>query len=105
MNQITDVNTDIIPYIKAKYFKRAIAIVVVLVVIEAAWLWASFYKGIYTDAVFEIAAIPVVVAYFLWSIVKDGVEEAFMEQFAAANNFLLATLSIARADARIPDPV
>lgn len=87
MDQITDVNTDIIPYIKAKYFRRTIVIAVVLVAVEAAWLWVSFYRGIYNDAVFEIAAIPVVVAYFLWGIVKDGVEEAFMEQFAAANNF------------------
>jgi hypothetical protein len=87
MGQIADVNTNIVPYIKAKYFKRAIAVAVILVAIEAVLFSYCFFHGFISSAVFEIAAIPIVVAVFLWNVVKDRVEGVFMEQFAAANNF------------------
>jgi len=86
--QITDVNLDVIPYIKARYFKSAITVVIIFLIYEILWLFLIFFKGILYKNALEILIIPVVILIVLWGIIKNRIEDAFMEQFAVKNNFV-----------------
>lgn len=86
IGQITDVNTDIVPYIKARYLKLTIIICSILLLSEAVWLSICFYGRVPIVSALEIAAMPFILLSFLWSVIKGRIEDAFMQQFAVNNN-------------------
>jgi|GEM_PF-1747544 hypothetical protein len=94
IGQIASVNSDVIPYIRARYFKRAIAIIIVLVAFEAGLVYlvisnlSNFVmNSVSMQTALQIGLAPFIIAPILWGTLKGRIEDAFMEQFAAINNF------------------
>ena len=98
MGEITDVSADTEKFIKQKYFKQVLYGGIALAVLDIAWLWYIFlYRGISrrdSAGVLEVALIPFGIAAIAYGFIKNKVEDAFMQQFAAVNGFAFQKIGL-----------
>jgi hypothetical protein len=87
LGQITDVSADAALYLKQKYFKRLVVVGAAVAVAEILWFAYLFASGNFSQATLEVALIPLFAGGAVYSFVKNKVEDAFLQQFAAAQGF------------------
>ncbi len=94
LGEITDVNADVDKYITQKYRNQMIVGGLILLAAEVLWFIYIFASNNVSQGTLEVALIPVFFAVALFSLVKNKIQDAFFQQFAASNGFTFQKIGL-----------